>query len=74
MKNKFPNFSKEHRDALTEHKTICKKWRKAGSTQEKSHPAKANKLASQRRHQKLRRQSASAVKRAWHNDLMDTFS
>jgi hypothetical protein len=61
-KKNFLYFSKEHRDAFTEHETICKKWRNEGRPQEKSQPAKANKMASQRILQKIRCKSEAAVR------------
>ena len=73
-KKKYPYFSKAHRDAYKEHEIICKKWRSAGRPKEISHPAKAEKLASQRRLQKIARESASSVARAQHDELMGTYN
>jgi hypothetical protein len=68
-----PFFSKEHRIAYNEHSSICKEWRLAGRPQEKSHPARAAKLASQRRLQNISRESESSLAIKHHNELMDTY-
>ena len=73
-RKKFPFFSSEHKTAFKEHEEICKKWRLAGRPKEKSHPAKAEKLASQRRLQKIARESESEAALINHTELMSTFS
>ena len=72
-KTKYPFFTKEHKEAFREHELICKKWRIAGRPSEKSHPAKAAKLISQRNLQRISRESESSASIIQHNELMDTY-
>ena len=67
-----PRFSKHIREAYHNHATICKNWRKAGRPASTKHPAKANKLISQRYLQKLLRDEEAGKAMSQHNDLMDT--
>ena len=70
---KYPFFSKEHKNAYEEHAQICKKWRLAGRPKENSHPAKNDKLMSQRNLQKITRDSESFTAIKNHNELMGTY-
>ena len=66
----IPGFSKEHREAYNNHAKVCKQWRKAGRPQAADHPAKAAKLQSQRRLQKLSRQAEAEKAIKQHDKLM----
>ena len=72
LKKQTPNFSKTLKDAYTNHKEICAKWRDAGRPEAAGHPAKAAKLESQRNIQKISRNEESTKARVQHDDLMDT--
>ena len=73
-KKRFPFFSPEHKDAFKDHEEVYKKWRLAGRPKEKSHPAKSDKLASQRRLQKIARDCEAESALINHEELMSTFS
>ena len=67
-------ISPEHKDAFKDHEEVCKKWRLTGRPKEKSHPAKSDKLASQRRLQKIARDCEAESALINHEELMSTFS
>ena len=69
---KTPKFSQEHREAFLKHESICKEWRLAGRPAESSHPAKYEKLVSQRNLQRIARESESLEAINMHNELMET--
>ena len=60
-KRKYPFFSKEHKTAFQENELICRKWRQAGRPQELSHPARAEKIKSQRKLQDIARKTESSL-------------
>ena len=66
---KFPNII---RDAYRNHAIICKNWRKAGRPVSAKHPAKAEKLISQRYLQKLLREDEANKAMSQRDDLMNT--
>ena len=71
---KYPYFSKEYREAHSNHKNVCSEWRKAGRPKDFLHPAKANVLYSRRNLQQISRYEDSSNSINLHNDLMDTFA
>ena len=69
--NNSPYFSPELTEAYKTHEKLCKLWRLAGRPSDASHPAKLNKLESQRKMRKIARESESENARKLHNELME---
>ena len=67
-------FSPQLRQAYQTHAHICKEWRKQGRPQSATHPAKVNKLESQRYLQKLQRAEYVYKSKKQHDELMSTYS
>ena len=66
-------FSPQLRQAYLKHAQICKEWRKQGRPQSATHPAKANKLESQRYLQKLQRAEYVLKSKKQHDELMSIY-
>ena len=67
-------FSKTLRDAYQNHRKICSLWRRAGRPLTITHPAKLEKVLSQRLIQKLRRDKDFRHTKSSHDDIMNTFN
>ena len=73
-KKSFSWFPQDLREAYFDHEKVCKQWRAAGRPHAADHPAKAAKLQSQRRLQKLSRQAESEKALKQHEGLMKAHS
>ena len=67
----FPSFSKELDEAYKNHKKVCQAWRSAGRPIDNSHPAKMNKLESQRMMRRIARENESEKACKLHDELME---
>ena len=67
-------FSKTLRDAYHNHRKVCSLWRKAGRPPYTTHPAKLQKVLSQRLIQKIRREEDLLQTQIKHNDIITTFN
>ena len=70
--NNHPYFSKEIVDSYKTHEKVCRLWRLAGRPCDNSHPAKLEKLESQRNLRKIARESENFEAHKLHNELMET--
>ena len=67
----YPKFSKELTAAYKNHSKMCDLWRAAGRPRDASHPAKLNKLESQRLMRRIARESEAGHARKLHDELME---
>jgi hypothetical protein len=72
-KKKLPQFSDAYKQAQSDHKNVCDKWRQAGRPSDESHPAKQAVLNSRRNLQRVGRNDEASDAIKLHDDLMNTF-
>ena len=67
-----PYFTKEQKEAYSDHELVCKEWRKAGRPSSPNHPMRKAKLDSQRKLQRINREVAVSKSEKLHEDLISS--